>query len=221
MVSIIGPLNKHKVFKEIETFAQCIWKSFQGEKSLSDHAADFEPYYDCPAFLQYVTENLQVRLTVSHVQDLAEAASCMVKLSRDELWLMEELKLSRSANEFWQLIKISRIYGFDAPCIILCRSAIEDVLRAKVGYEVCERHFGMRRGKQSGFCLADFIEAAKLESILTDDLAKEAHAIRQRANRLIHGEPRLTARTEETIGQTVRIVCMIETGKDPWRPASL
>jgi hypothetical protein len=50
------------------------------------------------------------------------------------MFRIEGVKLGKSAKEFWRLVKDSYVWGFDGPCIIICRSVIEDVLRSKIDY---------------------------------------------------------------------------------------
>jgi hypothetical protein len=80
-------------------------------------------------------------------------------------------------------------------------------------YETCEKYLGRRRGQQPGFSLKDYIEVAKHQGLVSEELAKEAHMIRERANKVLHNDPRLTEKTQESITGTVRILYMIETGE--------
>lgn len=216
---IIKPLDKQEVFKAIEQYAECIMESSQrigASRGLLTELSRSHDYHDCEDFLQYTNEGVQTHLAEALVASLGEAASRLVDLAAWEIQAIEDLRLSESAKEFLRLVTNCYVWGFNAPCIIICRSAIEEVLRSKLDYETCEKHLGARRGRQPGFHLADYIEVARRESLISDKVAKEAHTIRERANKVLHNDPKLTEKTGESIGQTVRILCMIETGEDPW-----
>jgi len=215
---IIQPFEKQEIFKKIEEFAQIILNSRPGAGDsgpLTELGVEGDYYYGCRDFIQYTKESVQTYLAEALVNKLGEAASRLVDLAEDETFRIEGLKLTESAKGFLRLVINSYVWDFNAPCIIICRSVIEDVLRSKIDYDTCEKHLGKRLGRQQGFSLADYIDVARHEGFINEKLAKMAHGIRERANKVLHNDPRLTEKTEESISQTVRILCMLETGKDP------
>ncbi len=217
LFEIIQPFEKQEIFKKIEQFAQRVRESRPGvgdSGPLTELQIDLDYYYGCRDFIQYAKESVQTYLAGELTAKLREAASRLVDLAEWEIQVIEDLKLSKSAKGFLQLVTDSYVWGFYAPCIIICRSVIEEVLRSKIDYDTCEKHLGSRHAQQQGFSLADYIEVARHEGFINEELAKRAHAIRERANKVLHSDPRLTEKTKESVSQTVRILCMLETGKD-------
>ena len=171
---------------------------------LTELGHDHTDYYFCRDFIQYTQESLQTYLAKESIAKLREAATRLTDLAENELYWLETLKLSEAARRFLQLLKMSYIWGFYAQCIIICRSVIEDVLRRKIDSE-----------KHQAYCLYEYIEVAKREGLINSELANKSGDIRVRANKIIHDDPGLTKKARETIFDTIRIIYMLETGKDP------
>jgi hypothetical protein len=218
---VIQPFEKQEIFKAIEHFGRCILESSPGigdSGPLTQLGVDGEPYYSCPDFLHYTKESVQICLAEALAAKFGEAASRLVDLSEEEAWRTEGLKLSENAQKFLHLVWKTYVCGFDASCIAVCRSAIEEVLRNKIDDATLEKRFGKRGSHQQVFSLKDYIQVARLEGLLSEELAKEADTIRVRANKVLHTDPGLTEKTKESISMTVGILFMMDTGRDPWHP---
>ena len=215
---VIQAFEKQEIFKAIERFTLCILASSPGvgdSGPLTELGHDATDYYFCRDFIEYTKESVQAHLAERLIAKLREAASRQVDLAEMETFLIEGLKLSKSAKEFLRLVWNTYAWGFDAPCIAFCRSAIEEVLRNKIDDDTCEKWLGKRRSRQQGFSLVDYVAVAQHEGLIKKELAEEADTIRLRANKVLHNEPKLTGKTEDSIRKTVRILCMIESGIDP------
>jgi len=76
-------------------------------------------------------------------------------------------------------------FGFDAECLIMCRSVIDAELLSEISGDECISVLGQRQY----FDLGDRIEAARRLRLLSFELAQEAHNIRKLGNKAVHGDP--------------------------------
>ena len=213
------PYEKQELFEMIEDFAQAIIStSNKPEESgaLGKFSGQQNYFYDTVELFKYVEEHLAIHLAKSVINKINKAAERWASLEMS-LGIMEECKMNRTIADFLKLITGSYVWGFDAECTVLCRSAMEKAIKDKVTYEMCE-NFEKRFGKQKGYGLCTRIKVAQREGLIDEEIAKIAHAIRLRGNKVLHNDPKLTETVSETLRGTVRVIAIMTTGHDPFAP---
>jgi len=121
------------------------------------------------------------------------------------------------------------VNGYDAECISHCGSAMEQMLRSAVPYDLCERVLGPRTRRKSWYEFGERLDIAKRESLFhkgttpsdkstNKQLAKAAHAVWERRNAVIHKDSTLTERVDQSVRDTFRVVSALLARRDPERP---
>ena len=77
-------------------------------------------------------------------------------------------------------------YGFDLACVSLCRSALEEALKARLNEEYGPKAIEPGRGKVD-LGLEELIERAITFSVLVSQFRQIAHEIRKSGNKCVHG----------------------------------
>jgi predicted RNA-binding protein len=209
------PFTASEAFERIEQFADAITTSaryIDKHSYLDDIGHSGEDYKSYPDFIGFVEEKIEITLAKEVIHKIKTAAQRLVNLEND-LTAYGRLKLSKNLKNFIEIVIQSYIWGYDAQCIIICRSAMENALRSAIDYETLIKHFGTN-SKGTFFSLTDFIAAAKKENIIRERNAKNANTVRTRANAILHKDPRLTEDTEWIIFHTTDIISEIE-GNNP------
>jgi len=213
------PLQKQEVFDKIEELAEAIFKSslkFGDSQHLSNLGHDLTVYFFCPEFVKHTGESLEPHLAGSIIAKLSEAANRLVNLGEDGLWAFEQVPLSSMVKKFLRSAIRSYVWGFDAQCLAFCRSAIEDVLGSKLRDVYKERGETFDEYNNS---LHGYIIFAEQEGLLDKEYVQKARDVRIRANHVLHRDPGLIERTQDTIHKTAQVIAVIETGSDPLVPS--
>lgn len=167
-----------------------------------------------------MTENLVMQFMARALMKSAGAAERLILLT-DSLMIIQRLQLPTPLGDFVQLVARSYVWGFDAECIAMCRSALEQALRKRVTYDMCEGQLGERnRGEDYSF--SDRICVAKKEGLLSEELAKTVDDVRLRGNKIVHDDVNLTQKIDEVFRGTFIVIYALETGRHPYEiPESL
>lgn len=212
------PYEKQELFVMIEELAQAIIStSNKPEKSGALGKFSGHNFNESVELFKYVEEHLAIYLAKNFINKINKAADRLVSLEYS-LTIMENFKMNKTIAKFLTLVTRSYVWGFDAECIILCRSAMEKAIEDKVTYEMCENILGKRYGKQQNYVLADRIMVAQKEGLIEKEIAKIANNIRVRGNKVLHDDPNLTKTVFKTITDTIRVISIMTTGHDPDSP---
>lgn len=210
------PYEKQELFEMIEEYAQAIIStSNKPEKSGALGKININEFYDCVELFKYVKEHLAIYLAKNFINKINKAADRLVNLERS-LIIMENFKMNKTIADFLTLVTRSYVWGFDAECIILCRSAMEAAIEDRVTYEMCEKQFGPPIGGY--YTLKSRLVVAKKEGLFEDNIANIAEGIRDIGNKVLHEDPNLTKTVFKTITDTIRVISIMTTGHDPDAP---
>ena len=103
------------------------------------------------------------------------------------------------------LRRVSRCYlwGFDAECVILCRSALDTAFRERMSDEMCESGL---EPTQRRFSLADWIKAAFKKKLINYDEKEAAFSVKERGDKAVHYDPRATQDICGTVVLTLTVL---------------
>jgi len=164
-------------------------------------------------FFEATPENYKdyARIMLVHLQKLEEEIgrdlASMASEAEDRIFDLAEMALqerpSDKAAAFLKRVARCYLFGFDAECLIMCRSVIDAELDREISGDDCIKAFGYRN-----LDLNDRIEAARRLQRLSFELAQEAHSIRKLCNKAVHGDPDVAKGVDvlDIIGNTLRII---------------
>jgi hypothetical protein len=197
-------LEKEEIFKIVEKFAEAVMATSKTLAPIEFERDLINYFYEETDLFRYAEERLEAHLAEDAIGKIEEAARRLTSLDY-ELYIIGNLHSTPAVTDFLQLVMRSYLWGFDTECIILCRSAMENAIKNRVG---------------SGYRLVDLIDVAKREGILNDETAKIATSIRLRGNNALHKDPNSTKDIRRTIKETVKIISVVADGHDPFAPPS-
>lgn len=125
----------------------------------------------------------------------------------ERFWTL--LSLTATVEPSWRaaafLKRVSRCYlfGFDAECVVMCRSVLDAEFEAQVPREYCEDKYGCRRGK---YTLDEIIRIAEDKDIVSSEIAVMAHEIRDLGNKAVHDWPKSKRNAAEVIRDTLQVL---------------
>jgi hypothetical protein len=125
------------------------------------------------------------------------------------LHLVELLARAEPSAEALQfLARVSRcfIWGFDIECVILCRAVIDSAFQSRVGQDMCARYCSPRPGYAGNYTLAQRIEAARREKIITQLVTDAARRVVGEGNNLLHVRPELTSDPLAVLEDTLTVI---------------
>jgi hypothetical protein len=131
-------------------------------------------------------------------------------------WPARRLDLPADVRNHLQRVARMYVHGSDAGCIAFCRSIIEAALKGAIPYDVCEKHLGRLPRGSARYAVRDRLHIATKEGLLRKNLANIAQEIVSRANKVLHDDSQLTEKVDQTVAETVRVVCALTTGRDPY-----
>jgi hypothetical protein len=202
------PLKKEEIFEIIE---KCVEAAIATSNNF-DPMEFVANNYASPGLIRYAMERLEAYFAENSIEKIEEAASRLMSLE-NELYITGNLHLTPAVKDFLQLVMRSYLWGFDAECIILCRSAMENAIKNRVTDDMCEKHLGP--STREHYSLPDRIFAAKREGILNDEITKIATSIKWRGDTTVHKDPNATKNIYGTITDTIRVISVITDGYDP------
>jgi len=212
------PIQKELVFQIVEGLAKAIIETSENltkSQAMKKFSKIIELFYENPNLYIYTAESLEIYLAEKIIEKTNEAGRKLAFLEV-ELSITENLCVTQATIDFLQLVTRSYIWGFDSECIILCRSAMENTFKDKINYEMCEKVFGKRFGKQQEYALVDRIAVARRENLIDDEIAKLATQVRLRANTVLHKDSKVTEKVRETITETLRVISFLTGKGDPF-----
>jgi len=175
----------------------------------------FELIDEYPQLVDYIRELMTVQMFRKVIGQIDERVDRLLSLYM-WFWTAGKIELFSTLNNFLQLVVRNYICGFDAECIILCRSAVEMTIEDRVTYDMCEKHLGPPKGGY--YTLKSCLVVAKKEGLINDEIAKIAQGIKDRGNTVVHKDPKVTEKVFETINETIRFISVITSGIDPDAP---
>lgn len=175
-----------------------------------------------PGMCELFEESLQVRLSRRGI--VTPEAAHRLCLLAGCLWLINGPSIAPSIMSYLPIVVRTYVYGLDASCIDACGSAIEQVLRSTVPDNLCERLLGPR----DRYSVADRVTIAKNEHFFhrgpaqsnnnrNTSLAKVAHGVWLRRNKVVHDDPSLTEKVDETVYQTFEVIAALTADRDIFR----
>jgi len=197
-------LEKEEIFEIVEKFAEAVMAASKTLAPVEFERDLINYFYEETDLFRYAEERLEAYLAEDAIEKIEEAARRLTSLDY-ELYIIGKLHPTQAITDFLQLVMSSYIWGFDTECIILCRSAMENAIKNRVG---------------SGYRLVDLINVAKQEGILNDEIAKIATSIKDRGNTAVHEDPNSTKDIRKTIKETVRVISVVADEHDPFATPS-
>jgi hypothetical protein len=161
--------------------------------------------------LEYVLKGLDLRVA-SDVGDMARRAA---ERFSDLCLMARRTRLSKHTAHFLRRVSRCYLYGFDAECGIMCRSALDAEFQAEIPSDDCLRILGPRpiREGEPLLDLNDRIETARKTGRLTADAASVAHEIRRATNRLVHRNPKPPEDVVGLISGTISVITALGASK--------
>jgi len=130
------------------------------------------------------------------------------------LWNL--LPVTQTVKPHWRsaafLRRVSRcyIFGFDAECLVMCRSALEGAFEAAISDSDCRRVVGERhwsgRLAHSVYDLPPRIAVAKRLGRVRTAAAADAEKVRAAARHVVHRKPRVVRDPLNYIKKTVAVI---------------
>ena len=173
--------------KELAEAIGCTGKSFATYCMALGQVTDVELLEQLPAF-RAAWESLTISLTETAVCDVAGQAMRHIQLL--DLLLKEEPP--RSVHRYLRLVSRCFLSGFEAECVICCRSAIDEALQEALTEEGCS--------------IPARIMAARKHGLLSDEGQKKALEVVSRGNKAVHGDPYATRDVFETLQYTLAVI---------------
>jgi len=171
----LGPAGAQK----LEACNQAAEALVTGVKDLSgtDAMADLKELAEASDFQQgkpfeLLNEHFCISLGWEAMDMLSKARSRFLDL----LLLLRERALCDEARAFLQRVARCYLFGFDAECVVMCRS----VLDLELGNAV---------DRQAGKSLCEKIKAAYDVGMISDTECKTAHDVRCQGNKAVHEDP--------------------------------
>lgn len=175
-----------------------------------------------PGMCELFEESLQVRLSRRGIMT-PEAAHRLCALVH-WLWPINDPSIAPSVMRYLLIVVRTYVHGLDASCIKACGSAIEQALRSAVPDNLCERLLGPR----DRYSVADRVTIARDEHFFhrgpaqsdnnsNTSLAKAAHEVWLRRNKVVHDDPTIIEKVDETVFRTFNVIAALTTGQDPSR----
>lgn len=201
------PFTKEEIFEMVEELAEAVKgasQKFVKSEALQKFCGQINCFYENTDLFRCAEEHLEVYLAKDAVEKSRDAAYRLMSLEF-ELYTTENLNLTKAVVDFLQLVVRCYIWGFDAECTILCRSAIEKAIEVKVSDKMCEK----RHLKPTLDCK---IKVAKREGLINDEIYKIANSIKKRGNITVHEgpkDPNVTKLVRQTIKETVRVISVV------------
>jgi hypothetical protein len=150
--------------------------------------------------IRVLLESIRVTLTWEALDQLDDSAFRTLQLAE----LLVSVDPAPATAAFLKRIARCYVMGFDAECVILCRSALDTAFRETVPERMYTDH-GWHVGQQTEFDLWHMIEAA-CPGILDQERNRNAHAVRERGNKAVHDNPDATDDILGTIRMTLELV---------------
>lgn len=214
------PHEKQELFEMIEELAQAIISTSNNpEKSGALGKFSGHNFGESVELFKYVEEHLAIYLAKNFINKINKAAYRLVRLEYP-LTIMENFKMNKIIADFLTLVTRNYVWGFDAECIILCRSTMEKAIEDKVTNEMCENILRKRLGKNQYYTLSDRIKVAQKEGLIDKEIVEIAHDIKEMGNSVLHDGPNLKLKKTvfKTIRDTIRVISIMTAGHDPDTP---
>lgn len=104
--------------------------------------------------------------------------------------LVRQLNPTARSGAFLERVSRCFLFGCDLECMVMCRSALESEVEARISTDDCIEHLGHRtpaRGRREAlYEFADRIAVAQRLGKLNDEQASHAHDVRRKGNQAVH-----------------------------------
>jgi len=152
------------------------------KKWAKELASEPEPPSNDEPLLKYVWERLEANLAHDFAREVLELGATRTL----QLWglILSEAELPKNTIEFLSRVSRCFIWGFDAECVILCRSAIDTHLRETISDSLCDKYEGP--SPKHGYTLVHRIHAAYKARCIDERGKKAAIAVKQRGKTIAH-----------------------------------
>jgi len=209
--------------KELGAEAQQEWRQLQRATSML--VKGVEELADCdamecflegvPAFAPWQDEIEPLELLDEHVCiTFGWEAMSMLHSCRDRFWnlleLVKPLAPSDRSRAFLRRVARCYLFGFDAECIVMCRSALEREFEAVVSNCDCIDVLGMPAYRDSSgkplFSLCARIHVAKNKNRITPTVLDLAHSVRKAGRDAVHKLPKVKRDAKELIADTIAVL---------------
>ena len=173
---------------------------------------EYDPYdIDSDEPMHLIGEAIAIADAFDAVSSIGERVNRILNLERVVCDVFRDVHPPEGCIRFLALVSRCYINGFDPECIVMCRSAMEEAFRTKVGDEHCERVTEPKRREDHEYSLSVRINAscAPANQLLANEseVIREAWAVKKRGDKVVHGyETDATRDAIGTIRSTLRVI---------------
>lgn len=174
-----------------------------------------------PAYKRLLFRLLDEEMTIW----LGHHVGRLIPEANQRLW--EMLTLTETLSPSWRaaafLRRVSQCYlmGFDAECMVMCRSVLEGEFEAEISNPQCREVLGQPRWTgykpEALYDLRARIAVARKLGRLTVEAAESAEAVREAARRVVHRKPKVVGPTIDLIRKTVLVIRQLSDRDAPGR----
>lgn len=122
----------------------------------------------------------------------------------------KEMVASARARDFLRRVSRTYLLGFDAECIVMCRSALEAQFDAEISNDDCitvlRRQLNVSDRDQPLFNLCEKINVAAKLGKITQQIKSLAHEVRDTANTVVHEKPAPPCDATKILKKTVAVI---------------
>lgn len=170
-------------------------------KRMSNWHDDNEERPDDDSHLKILWERLIIDLARDAIENkLIKGTNRLLRLV--DLFMQE--KPQGQTVDFLRRISRCYIWGFDPECVILCRSALDTAFKDKIHDKICKKY--RRPAARYGYTLAQRINAAEKENMISSDRAKKARAVNGVATETVHDQPDITRDSLKFVKMTLAVI---------------
>jgi hypothetical protein len=143
-------------------------------------------------------------------------ASGMVSIALERFWpllgLTQEINPTGRTTEFLKRVSRCCMFGFDAECVILCRSVLDSAFDGEISVDDCVGKLGPR--KPPYFPLADRIAVAQRVGRISADVADAAREIKRFGDAAVHRTPAQNVNVIDIVARTIRVLAELYREND-------
>lgn len=219
-----GHLSEERVVIMVENAADVAVRMMEiPDKSCEDNMEDLCCVLNAlilPGMCELFEESLHVRLARRGII-ATKAADRLCSLVQ---WLgcVTDVPMCVTAKAYLRIAVREYVNGSDAACIVMCASALEQTIRSAVLDDLCERLHGRKDryafGERVGIARDQrFFDrgSARSEKVTNHSFANAMETVWIRRNKVVHDDPAVTEKVDDTVRDTLHVIAALATGRDP------
>jgi hypothetical protein len=194
-----GPVDTDRLLRLVEQRAEELAHNRPAAAKFHNSLQEFFSQLDNPN-IRITWESFLIELAHDAIERIGSGSVRMLELSQ----LIVDANPPTPTLNYLRRISACFIWGFDAECIILCRSALDTAFREKVSDEICEQVFNA--AEERDFGLLARIMAAHRRGMISDGTRDTAVRVKDRGDKAVHYDPDATKDVLGTVRDTMKVL---------------